>query len=117
MHSYLPCINIPTRVTETSATLIDNFFVKNKNPSMKAAVIYTDISDHYPIMLQLIDQNKKSKPPKTVTKRIFDPVSINKFCIALNKQDNWNDVYNIINDSNDTNAAMGAFERNYQDHF
>ena len=32
-----------------SETLIDNIYTNIKNDSMKAGIIYWDISDHYPI--------------------------------------------------------------------
>ena len=45
-HSYVPCINVPTRITPYSQTLIDNIFVKCKSLVTKAAVIYCGSSSH-----------------------------------------------------------------------
>ena len=47
--SFLPLISKPTRVANTSATLIDNFFF-NITPHFDSYIILSDISDHYPIM-------------------------------------------------------------------
>ena len=48
-----PVTTIPTRVTPISATLIDNFMCDNSMFSIQSSVIVHDISDHYPILLQL----------------------------------------------------------------
>ena len=52
MHSYsfISLINRPTRIKETSATLIDNIFVNKPNLSSFQAILVTDISDHLPII-------------------------------------------------------------------
>ena len=47
--SFIPLINKPTRVTQKTATLIDNIFTntyKNKNKYL-TGILTTDISDHY----------------------------------------------------------------------
>ena len=49
-YSLLPTIDIPTRISSTSATLIDNVITNDSNP-MNSAVITFDISDHLPICL------------------------------------------------------------------
>ena len=58
MHSYsfLSLINRPTRITETSATLIDNIFVNccDLDRSFQC-ILVTDISDHLPIVFS--DEN------------------------------------------------------------
>ena len=42
-----PKITLPTRVTHTSATLIDHIYTNNKHHSTIAGTIKTDISDHF----------------------------------------------------------------------
>ncbi|XP_072180116.1 uncharacterized protein [Diadema setosum] len=44
----IPLIRKPTRVTDTSSTLIDNIFCNNIS-SVLSGVIVSDISDHFPI--------------------------------------------------------------------
>ena len=50
----LPTIIRPTtdtRITHTSATLIDNIYIKhNRLETLKSGIILTDISDHLPIL-------------------------------------------------------------------
>ena len=51
---YEPTINIPTRVTHSTATLIDNIYIKRKlDFTFSAKVILDDISDHFPCMVSL----------------------------------------------------------------
>ncbi len=48
----LPTINKPTRITHTSATLIDNLYIKNSpKDDTNSCILLTDISDHYPIIM------------------------------------------------------------------
>ena len=49
-YPFFPLINKPTRLTETSATLIDNIFCNSIDKSKCFnEIIYTDVSDHFPI--------------------------------------------------------------------
>ena len=48
--SLIPTITRPTRITHTTATLIDNIFLKhNTNFDIHSGIIISDISDHMPI--------------------------------------------------------------------
>ena len=49
IYSYylVPTILKPTRITETSATIIDNIMT-NTNGEIKTGIIVTDITDHFP---------------------------------------------------------------------
>ena len=47
--SFKPLINMPTRITESNSTLIDNIFTNNFNDAHSSGVFYTDISDHFPV--------------------------------------------------------------------
>ena len=54
----LPTITHPTRIIQSTATLIDNIFVsKNLHHFFESAVLLTDISDHLPT-LTLLKQTK-----------------------------------------------------------
>ena len=48
-----PVINKPSRITEDSATLIDNFFINTVNCNVKSGLLINDISDHLPIFVIL----------------------------------------------------------------
>ena len=47
--SFYPLISRPTRITSTSATLIDNIFVNSFEDNFTTGLLLTDISDHLPI--------------------------------------------------------------------
>ena len=71
-YSFLPLITRPTRITASSATLIDNIFtnhIENLDHSTQGLLV-TDVSDHYPIF----HINKRlyiGESDIYVTKRIF----------------------------------------------
>ena len=52
----VPCIIKPTRITKSSATLIDNIFVPlNLVPNVSSYIVIEDMSDHLPIILKIRD--------------------------------------------------------------
>ena len=44
-----PLISKPTRITSSSATLIDNIFTNNLEYNMVSGIFYADLSDHLPV--------------------------------------------------------------------
>ena len=50
-YGFIPLINRPTRVTETTATIIDHIYTNNYNVNSKLlqGILVTDVSDHFPI--------------------------------------------------------------------
>ena len=62
LYSYalIPTIYKPTRITETTATIIDNIFTNDENV-IKSSILVTDITDHMPTVLTT-SNNLKSKP-------------------------------------------------------
>ena len=47
---FLPIINRPTRVTHSTATIIDHIYCNNiKDCDIYQGILYTDISDHFPV--------------------------------------------------------------------
>ena len=42
-------ISKPTRITSSTATLIDNIFTNNLELKMNSGILYTDWSDHLPV--------------------------------------------------------------------
>ena len=47
---FYPIINKPTRITDTSATLLDHIWTNIYHSSIRAAVIADAISDHLPVI-------------------------------------------------------------------
>ena len=48
-HSFKPLITKPTRVTAHSCTCIDNIFSNVISSSIQSGILYSDVSDHFPI--------------------------------------------------------------------
>ena len=44
-----PLIDKPTRITDFSATLIDNIFTNELHHNITSGILFNDISDHLPI--------------------------------------------------------------------
>ena len=61
-NSFFPIISLPTRVTDTSATLIDHIITNDCKNSIFPKIIKTDLSDHYPIFctIDAVARNRTS---------------------------------------------------------
>ena len=83
-NGFLPLITRPTRVTATSATLIDNIFTNNliDISSSFQGLLVTDITDHYPVFH--IDRQTCMKEAEVfVYKRLFSSKHKNDFTMLL----------------------------------
>ena len=74
----LPVITKPTRITPTSATLIDHIWVKNKSELHTAGIILSHISDHYPTFY-VHNTHEEKQPLKPFTTRMINKDSQNSF--------------------------------------
>ena len=108
-YSFLPAINIPTRITNHSKTLIDNIFVHSKNPTTKAVVINCDLSDHLPIAVHVNTKMNHRKPVNTIIRRDYTLESLSNFNSDLSNSEIWKDIY----DCKDTNSAFNKFQDIY----
>ena len=107
-HGLIPKITVPTRVTHSSATLIDHIFVNNKSADLSyGGTITSSMTDHYFNFL-FLENNKKWKYPKTVTYRPYTKPNIQKLNSVLSCHD-FTDVYN----TNDPNEAYNNFIDTY----
>ena len=99
-----PLINKPSRVTESTTTLIDNIFTNDLVAFNLSGLLVNDISDHLPIFLfsQYISSKNKPKQFKVIRKVKDESIMLMKKDLA--KQD-WNVVCNC----NDINLAYGYF--------
>ena len=90
-YSMLPCITKPTRVNSKTATLIDNIFHNDLSiKSTFAGILYTDITDHFPVFL-IDHSSKRSDEPKFIRARNYCPDNIAAFSMALRAHD-WSAV-------------------------
>ena len=111
-YGFSPFITCPTRVTSTTASCIDHIFVRRKLKTERiwyqSFVLNSDLTDHYPIMLNVLSKpvnqtiNKLEK-----TKEIkIEKVNYDKLINLLQIQD-WQSVIN----TSDSIVATDAFYR------
>ena len=116
-HSFVPLINRPTRITNQSATLIDNIFTNNYLNLCQCmeAVLVTDISDHFPVVH--INWNYTADNSELYIKeRSNNHRKRQAFSQAIQNID-WNNIYDMSN----TQSAFTSFHDNicrlYNKHF
>ena len=84
----IPCISKPTRITHTTATLIDNIFINPRlQHSMTPYILVEDISDHLPLVALLGNQKKSTREGKIVKRRDLGDQTLDKIRTDLNKYD------------------------------
>ena len=113
--SFIPLITKPTRVTSHTATPIDNIYTNN----IENGIIYSDISDHLPIVQVCeINNYEKTLPQEnTKHKRLSNDKNIKSFTNAI-KNTSWEKILSNNNDPNVTfnefsGVFMTAFESNF----
>ena len=99
-----PCITRPTRITKTTATLIDNIFVSQQlHTSFDCCVVLHDISDHMPSILNIHDySNNKSIPLEFTCRNLTDEKIRN--INHLMTQEDWTNL-----DKENVNIAFQQF--------
>ena len=115
VNNFIPCITIPTRIKDRSATIIDHIFVKipPKLIQIKCSSgnLITDLSDHLPnfTFLDLKMQTLKKRP----FIRLFTETNKKLFAEKLLEE------APLINDNDlsDPNRAYDIFYNNYQSLF
>ena len=89
--SFYPTINLPTRVTATSKTVIDNIITNVQNSQFNAGVLLTDITDHFPVVLYSNVAQKGQVPHYTKT-RLVNERTLYRLTMRLHAKD-WNTVF------------------------
>ena len=77
-HHFIPRITFPTRFSEHTATLIDNFYCKltAKCANSQTGIFVTQLSDHLPYFIFLNTETTKITPPKYIEINTNDTNSI-----------------------------------------
>ena len=102
----IPTITRPTRITHTSATLIDNIYIKhNCMNNIIYAIIITDISDHIPILSYFGSKIEEQPDNLTFKCRRMKDIQINKIVQSLEMED-WHSL--LTTDAN-INTAYDNF--------
>ena len=103
--SFVPLITRPTRVTATTATLIDNILtnnVENINHSDQG-ILVTDVTDHYPVFhIHRIPKDKETEV--YLIKRIYSTKNKQTFLESIAETD-WSEINSVTS----TETAFNAF--------
>ena len=106
-NNFIPYISIPTRITDTSATLIDHIFTKLSLQHLSAAILagnlISDLSDHLPNFLIWEDTSCVPSNNRPLTRLLSDK-NICKFRQHLDSVD-WNHILT----GDDADSSSGAF--------
>ena len=108
--SYIPLVLRPTRITEHTATLIDNIFTNDMETieSSLNGIIFSDISDHLPIIHIRSPRTSHKTLHHTdfVCKRIINDANINSFSNTI-KNMSWE---NVLSNNNLTESYNNFFD-------
>ena len=84
----LPTITRPTRITNHSATLIDNIYISNQlHRDFESTIIIHDLSDHLPWLTMLKQTKILSKEPLTFTSRCLNEQKLKEVNHRLMRKD------------------------------
>lgn len=117
MYSYslVPFTTLPTRVTATSATLIDHIWSTYVENNVGNYIIKTDITDHFPVA-SLFRCDVAPSPPTFIRKRTITPEALDIFSTALSQID-WSDVTNCTCPNSSYNQFYNIFKNIYDNCF
>ena len=113
-YSFMPTIYKPTRITESSATIIDNILVNEVTGS--SAILVTDISDHPPtVFVEKRGLKVKRNENKFFYKRNHSLENINRLKQTFSNL-NWHEEL-IDNNANDSyNEFIDTFVKIYDEY-
>ena len=104
-HQLLPTITKPTRITRSTATLIDNLIIgRSYQTDYTSSIIVDDISDHFPLLLRSSKPILITKRKQEITTRGINPAK----CEEINKLLSNYDWHSIL-EKEETNEAFNTF--------
>ena len=115
-YSMYPLIHVPTRITDTTATLLDNVFTNYNVNDCKSGVLIADVSDHLPVYV-LTDISLKPTQTSNESfffKRTITDINTYKF---MNMLANMDFAINTGNVDSDYNVFMSKLSSTYNECF
>ena len=111
----VPSITVPTRITERSATLLDNILTNCVHEEYYTRVIYDDISDHLPVFINI---NLKSSLVKgsigfKITTYMYSQIYFLKFKNLIKNED-WLPLTKHYINSVSQNQAYCMFDSKFK---
>ena len=111
-YGFLPMINRPTRITTTSATIIDNIFCRFDSEERISGILVSDISDYYPVFAICTSKKVQMQDSEYIYKRVYNPVNYQHFFSCLQNVE-WSTVIA----SNECQCAYTKFHDLFQSCF
>ena len=101
----IPTTTRPTRITQSTATLIDNVFISEVlEKSFDSLILLEDISDHLPSLVLIKQTKLRDKNPLKFELRVLNETKIENINMDLKGKD-WNGIPR----SNDVNVNFDTF--------
>ena len=110
-HGYVQIITLPTRCTNSSATLIDHCITNVLSNKFTTFILTTKISDHFPVIVNLSLKKALTKP-KSITSRNYSLNNIENFKRALGAE-SWENLYVCA----DTQESYNIFSSEFHELF
>ena len=83
-HSLLPVITKPTRISKTSATLIDNIIISDKlQLNYTSNILISNLSDHLPCYVEIKEFYAGKKEANKIKKRKLNNQNLNKIKLEI----------------------------------
>ena len=89
---FFPKITLPTRICDSSSTLIDNIFSNVIEPNTKSDILTSHISDHQAIFITTNFKFNRDNKTKYINVETKDDASLNNF---INELKNLNIIANM----------------------
>ena len=109
-NSLLPMTTKPTRVTDNTASLIDHIWSNQIEKNISNYIIYTDISDHFPVVSCFREYVSPTQPTPRVLGRVFSPGNVSSFVQDVARL-SWDEVLR----TDCPNSAYELFHKLYSD--
>ena len=110
-NGFMPIITKPTRLSRTSATLIDHIYTNKIEDDVTTGVVVTDLSDHYGTLY--IPTGSKTNPDaRSAQKRFFNEENRARFIHELSVVD-----FSCVSDTECANHAYDTFLRLFKTAF
>ena len=115
-NGFYPRIDRPRRVTEHSATLIDNIFTNVHSADVVSGVWIADVADHLPIYVKLPYKTEPVKSCKTFSRRIYSTDKMQNFKKEVSECD-WEKIVGNENINNKYNLFINKITDLHNKHF
>jgi exonuclease III len=93
---FRPLIQVPTRITNTSSSLIDNIFTNSPSYKECPGLLMADISDHLPIFVILDSYSHQKNKTKFVSYRPNNEKALANLQAALDEE-SWTETLTLSN--------------------